>query len=34
MGMFQRQQTKPMTLDKQQVLRTAEKIYHPGEINQ
>jgi acyl-homoserine-lactone acylase len=31
MTMFQNQQTKPMTLDKQQVLRTAEKIYHPGE---
>jgi len=29
MDMFQRQQTKPMTLDKQQVLRSAEKIYHP-----
>jgi len=31
MDMFQRQQTKPMTLDKQQVLRSAERIYHPGE---
>lgn len=30
MEMFRRQQTKSMTLDKQQVLRTAEKIYHPG----
>jgi acyl-homoserine-lactone acylase len=29
MKMFQNQQTKPMTLDKQEVLRTAEKIYHP-----
>lgn len=31
MTMFQRQQTKPMTLDKQEVLRKAEKVYHPGE---
>ncbi len=31
MTMFQNQQTKPMTLDKAEVLRTAEKIYHPGE---
>ena len=31
MAMFQNQQTKHMTLDKQEVLRTAEKIYHPGE---
>ena len=30
MTMFQNQQTKPMTLDKAEVLRTAEKIYHPG----
>lgn len=30
MAMFQNQQTKQMTLDKQEVLRTAEKIYHPG----
>jgi len=29
MTMFQNQQTKPMTLDKQEVLRTANKIYHP-----
>jgi acyl-homoserine-lactone acylase len=29
MGMFQKQQTKHMTLDKQEVLRTAEKVYHP-----
>lgn len=29
MGMFQKQQTKHMTLDKEEVLRTAEKIYHP-----
>ena len=28
--MFQNQQTKPMTLDKQQVLKTAERVYHPG----
>jgi acyl-homoserine-lactone acylase len=28
--LFQQQQTKPMTLDKQQVLASAEKIYHPG----
>ena len=31
MEMFQNQQTKRMTLDKQEVLRTAEKVYHPGE---
>ena len=31
MTMFQNQQTKRMTLDKQEVLRTAEKVYHPGE---
>ncbi len=31
MTMFQNQKTKHMTLDKQEVLRTAEKIYHPGE---
>src|SRR6185295_15044460 len=31
MDMFQHQQTKPMTLDKQQVLRTAERVYHLGE---
>ncbi|HWK05174.1 MAG TPA: penicillin acylase family protein [Puia sp.] len=29
MDLFQRQQTKPMTLDKAQILRSAEKIYHP-----
>ena len=29
-GMFQRQETKSMTLDKQEVLRKAEKVYHPG----
>lgn len=29
MELFRHQQTKPMTLDKQEVLRTAEKIYHP-----
>lgn len=28
--LFQRQQTKPMTLDKQKVLASAEKTYHPG----
>lgn len=28
--MFQNQQTKHMTLDKQEVLRTAERVYHPG----
>jgi acyl-homoserine-lactone acylase len=30
MAMFQAQQTKPMTLDKQEVLRTAKKVYHPA----
>jgi acyl-homoserine-lactone acylase len=30
MELFQRQQTKPMTLDKQEILRSAERIYHPG----
>ena len=30
MDMFQKQQTKHMTLDKKEVLRTAEKVYHPG----
>jgi acyl-homoserine-lactone acylase len=30
MTMFQNQQTKPMTLDKKEVLRTARKIYHPN----
>ena len=30
MDLFQRQQTKPMTLDKAEVLRTAERVYHPG----
>ncbi|MEO7394624.1 MAG: penicillin acylase family protein [Chitinophagaceae bacterium] len=30
MTMFQNQQTKHMTLDKAEVLRTAERIYHPG----
>jgi acyl-homoserine-lactone acylase len=30
MIMFQQQKTKPMSLDKQQVIRNAEKIYHPG----
>jgi acyl-homoserine-lactone acylase len=31
MTMFQNQQTKHMTLDKQEVLKNAERIYHPGE---
>jgi acyl-homoserine-lactone acylase len=31
MTMFQHQQTKRMTLDKQEVLKNAEKIYHPGQ---
>lgn len=30
MAMYLAQQTKPMTLDKQEVLRKAEKVYHPG----
>ncbi len=30
MTMFQNQQTKKMTLDKQAVLQNAERIYHPG----
>lgn len=29
MGMFLAQQTKPMTLDKKEVLRTAKRVYHP-----
>jgi acyl-homoserine-lactone acylase len=29
MELFQKQQTKPMTLDKQEVLKKAEKVYHP-----
>jgi len=29
MTMFQKQETKHMTLDKKEVLRTAEKVYHP-----
>ena len=29
MEMFQRQQTKHMTLDKEEILRTAERVYHP-----
>jgi acyl-homoserine-lactone acylase len=29
MDLFLHQQTKPMTLDKQQILRSAEKIYNP-----
>jgi acyl-homoserine-lactone acylase len=31
MTMFQNQQTKHMTLDKNEVLKKAEKVYHPGE---
>lgn len=31
MAMFLNHQTKPMTLDKQEVLRKAERVYHPGE---
>jgi acyl-homoserine-lactone acylase len=31
MTMFQNQQTKHMTLNKQEVLKTAERVYHPGE---
>jgi len=34
MTMFQNQQTKPMTLDKKEVLRTAKKIYHPEVVAQ
>jgi acyl-homoserine-lactone acylase len=34
MGMFQNQQTKHMTLDKAEVLRTAEKIYHPSLLSE
>jgi acyl-homoserine-lactone acylase len=30
MTLFQNQQTKHMTLDKQEVLKTAERVYHPG----
>ena len=28
-NMFQKQLTKHMTLDKEEILRTAEKVYHP-----
>lgn len=31
MTMFQNQQTKHMTLDKAEVLKTAERVYHPGQ---
>ncbi len=31
MTMFQNQQTKPMNLDKKEVLKKAERVYHPGE---
>ncbi len=30
MDMFQKQQLKPMTLDKKTVLQKAKKVYHPG----
>ncbi len=30
-AMFQNQQTKKMTLDKETVLKNAEKVYHPGD---
>jgi len=30
--LYLNQQTKPMTLDKQEVLRTAKRVYHPGGI--
>lgn len=33
MTMFQNQQTKPMTLDKAEVLKKAERIYHPEATN-
>lgn len=33
MTMFQKQQTKPMTLSKEEVLRKAERVYHPGDRN-
>jgi acyl-homoserine-lactone acylase len=29
-AMYQAQQLKPMTLDKEQVLKNATRIYHPG----
>lgn len=32
MTLFQNQQTKPMTLDKKEVLRTAKRVYHPAEL--
>lgn len=31
MTLFVNQQTKPMTLDKERVLRDAKRVYHPGE---
>jgi acyl-homoserine-lactone acylase len=31
MDMFIQQQTKPMTLDKEAVLKSAKSIYHPGQ---
>ncbi len=31
MTMFQNQQTKPMTLDKKEILKKAKRVYHPGE---
>jgi acyl-homoserine-lactone acylase len=30
MEMFVNKQTKPMTLDKEKVLKEAKRIYHPG----
>lgn len=31
MELYTRQQMKPMTFDKEQIMREAERIYHPGE---
>ena len=31
MSMFLNHKTKPMTLDKQEVLKNAERVYHPGD---
>ena len=31
MELFVNQQTKPMSLDKAEVLKTAKRVYHPGE---
>jgi acyl-homoserine-lactone acylase len=30
MSLFQKQQTKPMTLDKLEILKNAERVYHPN----